>query len=140
MLMENYDYSNGGFSLSQQDAEELAARLHIGLSIITFNADQLRGICYYLLILHESFRRNVLEKRDSALQEPTLNSKQMAIALEFYLQIDGKWHAQIDILFLVFRLYMIICFSGHILYENLFISRSRTSISHGRSILWRRTT
>ena len=91
MMMNNYDYAfNDGFSLSEQDVEELAARLQVGKSIITFNAQRLRGICCSLLALHESFRRHVLLKNDVALREPTLNSKQMTMALEFYLQIDGQ--------------------------------------------------
>ena len=90
MMMNNYHYSDyDGFSLSEQDAEELAQRLQVGKSIITFNAERLRSNCYTLLAMHESFRRNFLLKKDVALKEPTLNSKQMAIALEFYLQIDG---------------------------------------------------
>ena len=88
-MMNEYNYF-GGFSLSEQDAEELASRLQIGKSIITFNADRLRGICCFLLALHESFRRNFLIEKDIALKEPTLNSKQMAMTLEFYLQIDGQ--------------------------------------------------
>ncbi|CAF1469686.1 unnamed protein product [Rotaria magnacalcarata] len=87
MLTEKYDSSNG-FTLSEQDTEELATRLHIDKSIITFNANQLRRICSFLLTLHESFRRTVLCKKDIALKEPILDSKQMALVLEFYLQID----------------------------------------------------
>ena len=60
------------------------------MSIITFNAERLSGISYFLCELHEPFRRRVLRKPDVALKEPTLNSKQMALALEFYLQIDSK--------------------------------------------------
>ena len=91
MMMNNYKYSDpDGFSLCEQDAEELATRLQVGKSIITFNADRLRGHCPYLLGLHEWFRRHILHRRDVALPEPTLNSKQMAIALEFYLQMDGQ--------------------------------------------------
>ena len=78
-----------GFSLSPEDLQELTTRLLVDESIILFNADRLHGICSILLLFHESFRRNVLEQNDVALKEPTLNSKQMAIALEFYLQIDG---------------------------------------------------
>ncbi|CAF1551374.1 unnamed protein product, partial [Rotaria sp. Silwood1] len=87
MLMNTYNYGNS-FSLLQEDVEQLAIRLKVGKAIITFNADRLRTICCTLLALHESFRRNILCMADVALQEPTLNSKQMAIALEFYLQID----------------------------------------------------
>ena len=86
--MNSYQYGNI-FSLSEQDAEELATRLQIGTSIITFNADVLRRICYLLLALHESFRENILCKIPVALNNPFLNSKQMAMLLEFYLQIDG---------------------------------------------------
>jgi hypothetical protein len=54
MMMNNYDYpSNDGFSLCELDIEELAARLQVGKSIITFNAQHLCGICYYLFALHE---------------------------------------------------------------------------------------
>jgi len=91
MIVNNYQYSYHGFTLSTQDIEELAARLRVGESIITFNADQLRQISYFLCQLHESFRRHILHKKDVALKEPTLNSKQMALALEFYLQIDSKY-------------------------------------------------
>ena len=90
-MINNYNYFNrDGFTLSEQDAEELTVRLQIDMSIIIFNVDRLRGICYTLMALHESFRRNVLCQKDVALREPTLNSKQMALALEFYLQIDGN--------------------------------------------------
>ncbi|CAF1512793.1 unnamed protein product [Rotaria sordida] len=88
MLMNKYNYSDE-FSLSEQDANELASRLQVGKSIITFNAQRLRTICHTLLAFHESFRRYVLCKSDVALKEPTPNSRQMAMALEFYLQIDG---------------------------------------------------
>ncbi|CAF3980756.1 unnamed protein product [Rotaria sordida] len=87
MLMNKYNYSDE-FSLSEQDANELASRLQVGKSIITFNAQRLRSICHTLLAFHELFRRYVLCKSDVALKEPTPNSKQMAMALEFYLQID----------------------------------------------------
>ncbi|CAF1636162.1 unnamed protein product [Rotaria sp. Silwood1] len=98
MLMSKYNYSDG-FSLSEQDAVELATQLQVGKSIITFNADQLRRICYTLLALHETFRRHVLFKSDVPLKEPTLNSKQMAMALEFYLQIDAESRSNIEGLF-----------------------------------------
>ncbi|CAF1442938.1 unnamed protein product, partial [Rotaria sordida] len=77
MLMETYEYGDK-FSLSKEDVEELATRLKVGKSIITFNADRFRSICCILLAWHELFRRNILCMPDRALQEPTLNSKQMA--------------------------------------------------------------
>ena len=80
-----------GFSLREQDAVDLASRLRVNMSIIHFNADRLAGHSYYLLALHESYRRDVLGKKDVALKEPTLNSKRMAVALEFYLQMDGLY-------------------------------------------------
>ena len=75
--------------LLEQDGKELATRLCVDLSIMTCNVERVRGICYSPLALHESFRRNILRKRDTALEEPVLDSNQMAVALEFYLQIDG---------------------------------------------------
>ncbi|CAF4279005.1 unnamed protein product [Rotaria sordida] len=89
MLMNMYEYGDI-FSLSEEDVEKLARHLKVGKSIITLNADRFRSICCILLAWHELFRRNILCMPDRALQEPTLNSKQMAIALEFYLQIDGQ--------------------------------------------------
>ncbi|CAF1481360.1 unnamed protein product [Adineta steineri] len=88
LMMNDYKYSNDGFTLMEQDVEDLTAHLLVGKSIVTFNADRLRGICYYFLALHGSFRRKVLKNRDRTLKNPVLNSKQMAILLEFYLQID----------------------------------------------------
>ncbi|CAF5001428.1 unnamed protein product [Rotaria sp. Silwood1] len=43
-MMNTYKYIDT-FSLSEQDAEELALRLQVCQSIITFNADRLRCIC-----------------------------------------------------------------------------------------------
>lgn len=126
MMIKDYDYL-GGFGLFPEDTEELATRLNIGKSIITFNADRLRGICSYLLLLHEKFRKNYLRYEDVALPEPTLNSKQMAIALEFFLQIDGQYLISIDILIFFIRIiFPVFLFSGCFLYENMFISRRCT--------------
>ncbi|CAF4965455.1 unnamed protein product, partial [Rotaria magnacalcarata] len=61
------------------------------------NANRLRVICDRLLELHEYFRRRVLAIQDVALSEPTLNSKQMSLILEFFLQIDGKYQCVIVI-------------------------------------------
>ncbi|CAF4181423.1 unnamed protein product, partial [Rotaria sordida] len=58
MLMNKYNYSDG-FSLSEQDANELASRLQVGKSIIIFNAQRLRSICHTLIAFHQSFRRYV---------------------------------------------------------------------------------
>ena len=89
MLLNQYNYSTV-FGLSEQDTEELTNRLQVGKSIITFNAGRLSSISYNLLALHEFVRQNILLQENVALKEPNLNSKQMAIALEFYLQIDGE--------------------------------------------------
>ncbi|CAF1471338.1 unnamed protein product [Adineta steineri] len=87
-MMNNYKYSNDGFTLLEKDAEDLATHLLVGKSIVVFNADRLRGICYYFLALYKSFRKNILLQNDITLEKHTLNSKQMTILLEFYLQID----------------------------------------------------
>ncbi|CAF1029938.1 unnamed protein product [Adineta ricciae] len=89
-LMKSYRYSGGheGFHLSEQHITDLAERFQIGESIITFNAERIRSLSASLFALHEEFRVTVLKRPNVALAEPTLNSKQMAILLEFYLQID----------------------------------------------------
>ena len=89
MCVRSYDY-HGEFSLSEEDAEELSRRLQVGMSIILFNAVKLRGNCYGLMAYYQAFRRNILQKKDVASRESPLNSKTMAIALEFYLQMDGE--------------------------------------------------
>ena len=53
MMLNNYRFSKTGFRISAQDAEELAARLRVSMSIITLNAERLRGISYFLCQLHE---------------------------------------------------------------------------------------
>ncbi|CAF4749086.1 unnamed protein product [Rotaria sp. Silwood2] len=76
------------FCLSSMDAKELSTRLQVNESIIMCNANRLRPICQLLIGYHESFRANVLSRRDIALKDPTFNSKRMSLALEFFLQID----------------------------------------------------
>ena len=99
LILKNYQYSNrDSFSLCEQDIEELANRLQVGKSILTFNAGRLRSICYTLLAHHEKFRRQFLGRADVALNDLVINSKQMAILFEFYLQIDG-----ISLFFLIYR-------------------------------------
>lgn len=91
MFMNNYRFAKTGFRLLKEDAEELAARLRVGMSIITFNAERLSGISHFFCQLHETFRLKILRVPCIRLKEPTLNSKQMALALEFYLQIDSEY-------------------------------------------------
>nr|ACD54667.1 unknown [Adineta vaga] len=89
-MMKNYKYSDGyeGFHLSEEHAKDLANRFQIGESIIIFNADRIRGICSVLFAFHEEFRLIILEKPNNTLNQTILNSKEMTILLEFYLQID----------------------------------------------------
>ena len=89
-IVTNIDDRHEPFCLSPKDIQELSTRLQVKESIITGNANRLRVICELLLALHEYFRRNILVRRDVALEHPTLNSKQMSLLLEFFLQIDGK--------------------------------------------------
>ncbi|CAF2235752.1 unnamed protein product, partial [Rotaria magnacalcarata] len=86
--LNNIDDTQEPFCLSAIDIKELSTRLQVNESIITCNANRLRVICERLLELHEYFRRKILARRDVALKEPTLNSKQMSLILEFFLQID----------------------------------------------------
>ncbi|CAF3896220.1 unnamed protein product, partial [Rotaria sp. Silwood1] len=84
----NYDHDRDPFCLSSKDAKELSTRLQVTELVIKSNADRLSSICYLLLGVHQLFRRKVLERPDVAVKNPTLNSKQMSILLEFFLQID----------------------------------------------------
>ncbi len=87
MLLNKYQYCND-FGLLEEDVEDLVTRLHVGKSIITFNSDRFRSLCYYIIGLHEYFRRTILQLPDRGLKESVLTSKQMAIALEFFLNMD----------------------------------------------------
>ncbi|CAF2260402.1 unnamed protein product [Rotaria magnacalcarata] len=87
-ILNNMDDSREPFCLSAMDAKELSTRLQVNESIVTCNANRLRVICDRLIESHEYFRRKVLARKDVALNEPTLNSKQMSLILEFFLQID----------------------------------------------------
>ncbi|CAF4453624.1 unnamed protein product, partial [Rotaria magnacalcarata] len=87
-ILNNMDDSHEPFCLSAIDIKELSTRLQVNESITICNADRLRVICERLLELHQYFRRKILARRDVALKEPTLNSKQMSLILEFFLPID----------------------------------------------------
>ncbi|CAF5028498.1 unnamed protein product [Rotaria magnacalcarata] len=87
-ILNNIYDSREPFCLSSEDTKELSTRLQVSESIIICNANRLRVICERLLELRQYFRRKVLERPDVALNEPTLNSKQMSLILEFFLQID----------------------------------------------------
>ncbi|CAF4742524.1 unnamed protein product, partial [Rotaria socialis] len=88
LTLNNLDNYHEPFGLSSIDINELSTRLQVKESIIRGNADRLDSICHRLLELHEHFRRETLVRPAVALDEPTLNSKQMSIVLEFFLQID----------------------------------------------------
>ena len=88
-LMESYNYS-GHFSLTEENISELSQRLRVPKSMLVFNAQRLRSICHTLLAIYEAFRHLVFHDENHAFQNLNFNSQQMAIALEFFLQIDGK--------------------------------------------------
>lgn len=120
-ILDTYDGTDE-FSIHQQEAQALADRLHVDLSIILFNAQRLRSYCLYFLQLHERFRRKVLRSlRPSILPDAKhFTPIQMRDLLEFYLQIDGKegdldGGDKID-------LRCDLLFSGSILFENMLLS------------------
>lgn len=89
--INNYQFSSTDeLCLSQEDAEEMAQRLQVDISITTFNAIRLRNICNALRLEQELYRRNVLEQLNVPSEEPQFQSEQMVSALEFFLQMDGK--------------------------------------------------
>jgi len=47
-LLFRYDHHKD-YSILLEDCRALAERWRVGMSIITFNADRHRGICYYFL-------------------------------------------------------------------------------------------
>lgn len=84
-----FDYDDSReFSITPSDVQTLVHRLRVNTSIVTFNAHRLRSVCFEFLELHNRFRREVVGPHDDCLQESTLTSEEMAIALEFFLQMD----------------------------------------------------
>jgi hypothetical protein len=59
------------------------------MSIITFNANRLRELCHYLIELHERYRKRMSFRSKLAQHGPSISSQQLAIVLEFFLQMDG---------------------------------------------------
>lgn len=88
-MMMRYDHERV-YAISLEDCQALAERLRVGMSIITFNADRLRDICRYFLELHEQYRRHTSFRSKVSAEEPSLSSSLMAVALEFFLQMDGN--------------------------------------------------
>jgi hypothetical protein len=77
-------------SITPSDVQTLADRLRANRSIVTFNAHRLRSVCFELLELHETFRRTMMNHSENNVfqQSSTLTSDQMAMTLEFFLQMD----------------------------------------------------
>ena len=123
-LMNKYKYSlEDPFILSEKDAQDLATYLNVGLAIITFNAEQLRGICYRFLVLRETYRRDVIHLHDVDFKELTLNSQEMIIALEFFLQFDGK-----SSLYLTADTHSTLIHHFHVVFSVSFVFQSMFSI------------
>ena len=90
----------GAYSISLNDCQALADRLHVGMSIITFNASLLREICYYFVALHERYRKDTPYGSKTSVDEPCLSSSSMALALEFFLQFDGNCYSVLLLLWM----------------------------------------
>ena len=88
-FLANYDAS-APFSICLRDAEDLADRLRVDSFILLFNVERLRIFCVYFLKLYERFERKFLHSPVPHERELALDSSQMAILLEFHLQMDGK--------------------------------------------------
>ena len=133
-ILETYDPSEA-FSISPEHAHPLADRLHVNLSILLFNAQRLRSHCVYFQHLFERFQRAILRPRlPGTARERHLNSKQMALLLEFYLQMDGRWWLLIEppVVFTG------ISSSRSLRYENVCFRRSTTPRTRPWSLPWRR--
>ena len=84
-MMENADSI-----LFPEDTEEVAQRLKVDKSVIVFNLIRLYHHYETIRRLYGYYRWYVLEeRRDLPANETVLNSKQIAVLLEFFLQMDG---------------------------------------------------
>ena len=121
MAIFDYDDSRE-FSILPSDVQTLVHRLRVNTSIVTFNAHRLRSVCFEFLELHEKLRREVVDRRDDYLQESTLTSEEMAIALEFFLQIDCTLSHRRFSLYLKTIASLACSFSRCLLHENMSFS------------------
>ena len=87
--MTRYDHQRV-YAISLEDCQALSERLRVGMSIITFNADRLRDICYTFIDLHERYRKRTSFRSKMSAEESSFPSSLMAVALEFFLQMDGN--------------------------------------------------
>ena len=87
--LREYSY-RGEFSISESDTEALAARLHVDKSIIVYNAKRFRAYVFFLTDLRGWWRRQVLDDERQPLAESPINSQQVALILELFLQMDGR--------------------------------------------------
>ena len=87
--LSEYSY-RGEFSISESDTEALAARLHVDKSIIVYNARRFRAYVFFLTDLRGWWRRQVFDNERQTLAESPINSQQVTIILEFFLQMDGR--------------------------------------------------
>lgn len=89
--LSEYSY-RGEFSLSTSDTDALATKLHVHQSIVTYNAHRFRAQFFSMMDLRAWFRRQVVDndERQAPVDMPRIHSQQVAIILEFYLNMDGR--------------------------------------------------
>ena len=87
-FMEKYD-SFRLFSIRPLDMKSLTERWHAPQSLITFNAARLANICHGFLKDYARFCKQLFHDEERAYRNLFIDSQQMCIALEFFLQMDG---------------------------------------------------
>ena len=104
----------------------LKKRLRVDISLLDFNLARLR-VCIDQVVVQRT------------LEQTMLNMDELAVALEFYLQIDGQYKDSFSLSFL----FSLLIRSGYVLSQDMFIQwSSTTSIRtalHRRSLLSRYT-
>ena len=93
-LTENYDHQ-GVFSMTHADIQAFSQRFHVPETIVLYNADRLDGKCRMFLSSYADFRRKYFGEKDQVYRDFCFNSKNMAMLLEFYLQMDGTYPGSI---------------------------------------------
>jgi hypothetical protein len=113
------------------DTEALASKLHVHKSIVTYNAHRFRAQFFSVMDLRAWFRRQVVvvdDERQAPVDEPRINSQQVALILEFYLHMDGRRIS-------LSRSLSISLFSRCFRHENVFVSWCSTTLAESRSLL-----
>ena len=110
------------FAMFQKYFSDLTGRLKVDIAVIDFNLLRLESfILTHMQNFHVKNKKDKILQRNPERNECLLSYNEMALALEFYLQIDGKFIIYLYIWKKIFCS-SVVHFSQFILHENMLLS------------------